>query len=103
MGPGVSGKAGGGGGRPRQSSGVFPKRSSIGGCDRKGAPGSQAGPGTGQEETVRKLEGVLPMKRTILTGLLAIGAGATCLMAQAPPAAKGAAPGQRRTRNPGIQ
>ena len=34
------------------------------------------------------------MKRTILTGLVAIGAGATCLMAQAPPAAKGAAPGQ---------
>jgi tetratricopeptide (TPR) repeat protein len=32
------------------------------------------------------------MKRTILTGLLAIGAGATCLMAQAP--AKAAAPGQ---------
>jgi tetratricopeptide (TPR) repeat protein len=33
------------------------------------------------------------MKRTILTGLLAIGAGATCLMAQAPPA-KAADPGQ---------
>ncbi len=33
------------------------------------------------------------MKRTILTGLLAIGAGATCLMSQAP-APKAAAPGQ---------
>ena len=33
------------------------------------------------------------MKRTILTGLLAIGAGATCLMAQAPPPATAAAPG----------
>ena len=27
------------------------------------------------------------MKRMILTGILAIGAGAMCLMAQAPPAA----------------
>jgi tetratricopeptide (TPR) repeat protein len=34
------------------------------------------------------------MKRTILTGLVAIGAGATCLMAQAPPPATPAAPGQ---------
>jgi tetratricopeptide (TPR) repeat protein len=33
------------------------------------------------------------MKRTILTGLVAIGAGATCLMAQAPPPATPAAPG----------
>jgi tetratricopeptide (TPR) repeat protein len=32
------------------------------------------------------------MKRTILTGLLAIGAGAMCLLAQAPPAQKGPAP-----------
>ena len=34
------------------------------------------------------------MKRTILTGLVAIGAGAMCLMAQAPPPATPAAPGQ---------
>ena len=32
------------------------------------------------------------MKRMIITGILTIGAGVTCLMAQAPPPAKGAAP-----------
>src|ERR1039457_1480880 len=59
MGPGVSGTPFGGGRRIRQSNRVFPKRSSIGRRDRKGAPGSEAGPGTGQEEIVRKPEGVL--------------------------------------------
>ena len=34
------------------------------------------------------------MKRMIFTGILAIGTGATCLIAQAPPAAKGAPPAQ---------
>src|ERR1035437_5164584 len=34
------------------------------------------------------------MKRMILTGILAMGAGATCLMAQAPPPAQAAAPAQ---------
>ena len=40
-----------------RADGVFPKRSSVGRRDRKGAPGSEAGPGTDQE-TVRKPEGV---------------------------------------------
>ena len=90
MGSGVSGTAVGSGRRPRQSDGVFPKRSSIGRCDRKGAPGSEAGPGTDEEKAVKEPEGVLRMKRMILTGLLAIGAGATCLLAQGAP--KGPAP-----------
>ena len=57
VGSGVSGTAFGGGRRARPGNGVFPKRSSVGRRDRKGAAGSEAGPGTYQE-TVRKPEGV---------------------------------------------
>jgi tetratricopeptide (TPR) repeat protein len=40
------------------------------------------------------------MKRTILTGIAAIGAGAMCLMAQAPPPANGAPAGQMAVAKP---
>ena len=40
------------------------------------------------------------MKRMILTGIMAIGAGAMCLLAQAPPAAQAGAQGCAGAENP---